>query len=253
MELKESERVRYNRQMTLRGWGEASQKKVKEARVAVVGVGGLGSPASLYLAAAGVGFLRLIDNDIVEISNLNRQILHWGSDLGRPKVESAAMKLTQLNPEVVVDPVNEPLTEGNSMQLLGDMDVVVDGLDTLNTRQIVNRTCVELGIPYVYGAVYGMEGYLTTIIPGEGPCLRCIYPAESTPQEAFPVLGAAPGVIGSLEAAEALKVITGIGKPASGRLIVFDGEEMRFDEVTIKRNLDCPVCSRKRNFEKITR
>lgn len=245
MGLNESERIRYSRQMMIRGWGEESQRRVKEARVAVVGVGGLGSPASLYLAAAGVGYLRLIDSDFVDLSNLNRQVLHWGSDLGRPKVESAAMKLTQLNPEIVVDPINEAISDENSRQILRGMDVVVDGLDSLQIRQIVNRTCVELKIPYVYGAVYGMEGYMTTIVPGEGPCLRCIYPSDRSPPEKFPVLGAAPGVIGSLEVAEALKLITGLGRAASGRLIIFDGETMRFDEIATRRDEKCPVCSRK--------
>lgn len=252
MELKESERIRYSRQMMMRGWGEESQRRLKEAKVAVVGVGGLGCPASLYLAAAGVGFLRLIDSDVVDLSNLNRQVLHWGTDLGRPKVESAAMKLAQLNPEIEVDPVNEPLSEENSSQLLRGMDVVVDGLDSLQARHVVNRACVELDIPYVYGAVYGMEGYLSTIIPGDGPCLRCIYQSEGPIPETFPVLGTAPGVIGSLEAAEALKLLTGIGRPASGRLIVFDGETMRFEEVSTRRDEHCPVCSRKIQRKKIT-
>ncbi|MCQ8892210.1 MAG: HesA/MoeB/ThiF family protein [Candidatus Methanosuratincola sp.] len=246
MGLKESEKIRYSRQIMVKGWGEAAQLKVKSARVAVIGVGGLGSPASLYLAASGVGYLRLIDCDTVDLSNLNRQILHWSTDLGRPKVESAAMKLTQLNPEIAVDPVNEALTVDNVAELLKGIDVVVDGLDNLQSRFIVNEACVSLRIPYVYGAVYGMEGFLTTIVPGEGPCLRCIYPSASATAEAFPVVGTAPGVIGSLEASEALKLITGIGKPAIERLIIYDGELMRFDEIAIKKDEGCPVCSRQK-------
>ncbi len=246
MGLKESEKIRYSRQIMIKGWGEAAQLRLKAARVAVIGVGGLGSPASLYLAAAGVGYLRLIDCDAVDLSNLNRQVLHWSIDLGRPKVESAAMKLTQLNPEIEVDPVNEALTADNVAQLFKGIDVVVDGLDNIQSRFIVNEACVSLRIPYIYGAVYGMEGFLTTIVPQKGPCLRCIYPSASAPAEAFPVIGTAPGVVGSLEAAEALKLITGIGKPAIGRLVVYDGELMHFDEIAVKKDEGCPVCSRQK-------
>ncbi|MEJ5293219.1 MAG: HesA/MoeB/ThiF family protein [Candidatus Methanosuratincola sp.] len=246
MELKESERIRYSRQTLIKGWGEAAQLRLKASKVAVIGVGGLGSPASLYLAAAGVGYIRLIDCDVVDLSNLNRQVLHWSSDLGRPKVESAAMKLSQLNPEIAVDPVNEALTIDNVTELLKGIDVVVDGLDNLKSRFLVNQTCVDLRVPYVYGAVYGMEGFLTTIVPGRGPCLRCVYPSAPAAAETFPVLGTAPGVIGSLEAAEALKLITGHGRPAVGRLIVYDGELMRFDEIAIKKDERCPTCSGQR-------
>lgn len=249
MVLKESEKIRYSRQIMIKGWGEAAQLKVKASRVAVIGIGGLGSPASLYLAAAGVGYLRLIDCDAVDLSNLNRQVLHWSIDLGRPKVESAAMKLTRLNPDIAVDPVNEALTIDNVAQLLKGIDVVVDGLDNLQSRFIVNEVCVGLRIPYVYGAVYGMEGFLTTIVPGEGPCLRCIYPSATAATETFPVLGTAPGVIGSLEAAEALKLITGLGSPAVGRLIVYDGELMHFDEIAVKKDEGCPVCSRQKPIQ----
>ncbi|MEM4657670.1 MAG: HesA/MoeB/ThiF family protein [Candidatus Methanosuratincola sp.] len=250
MVLKESEKIRYSRQIMIKGWGEAAQLKVKASRVAVIGIGGLGSPASLYLAAAGVGYLRLIDCDAVDLSNLNRQVLHWSIDLGRPKVESAAMKLTQLNPDIAVDPVNEALTIDNVAQLLKGIDVVVDGLDNLQSRFIVNEVCVASRIPYVYGAVYGMEGFLTTIVPGKGPCLRCIYPsATAATTETFPVIGTAPGVIGSLEAAEALKLITGLGSPAVGRLIVYDGELMHFDEIAVKKDEGCPVCSRQKPIQ----
>lgn len=249
MGLKESEEIRYSRQIIIKGWGEEAQLKLKNSKVAVIGMGGLGSPASFYLAAAGVGYLRLLDCDAVDLSNLNRQILHWSIDIGRPKVESAAMKLTLLNPEIAVDPINEVLTNDNVMQLLKGIDVVVDGLDNLRSRFIVNEACVSLRIPYVYGAVYGMEGFLTTIVPQKGPCLRCIYPSASNPAETFPVVGTAPGVIGSLEAAEALKLITGLGKPAIGRLVVYDGELMRFDEIAIKKDEGCPVCSRQKPIQ----
>ncbi|MCQ5376443.1 MAG: HesA/MoeB/ThiF family protein [Candidatus Methanomethylicia archaeon] len=240
--LSQSELTRYNRQMMIKGWGEAAQLRLKRSRVAVVGIGGLGSPASLYLAAAGVGYLRLIDSDNVELSNLNRQVLHWSTDLGRPKVESAAMKLAQLNPEISIDARCETISKDTISELLSSIDLVVDGLDNLPTRMLVNSECVRRGLPFVYGAVYGNEGYMTTVIPGVGPCLSCIYPSEMPAPKPFPVLGTAPGVIGNLEATDAIKIITGIGVPAVGRLLVYDGERMAFEEVRIKKSSSCAVC-----------
>jgi adenylyltransferase/sulfurtransferase len=237
---------RYKRQMMLRGFGAEGQEKLRKARVAVAGIGGLGSPASIYLAAAGVGYLRLIDFDIVEVSNLNRQIVHFTTDLGRPKVESAAMKLMQLNTEIKVDPVNEKITQDTVSNLLDGIDLVVDGQDNIVTRMLINMECVKRRIPYIYSAIYGMEGYMTTIIPLSGPCLRCIYPGECPMPEEFPVLGTTPGVMGCLEATEAIKLLTGIGKLAVGRLIVYDGERMSFQEVALRRNEACPVCGNKR-------
>jgi molybdopterin/thiamine biosynthesis adenylyltransferase len=235
---------RYSRQMALRGFGEEGQRRLKGARVAIAGVGGLGSPASLYLAAAGVGYIRLIDCDIVEISNLNRQIAHWSTDLGRPKVESAAMKLTQLNPEITADAVNERITEESVGQLLDGIDLVIDGQDNLPTRLLINSECVSKGTHYIFAAVYGFEGYMTTIKPGKGPCLRCIYPGETLPSGEIPVIGPTPGVMGCLEATEAIKIITGIGVPAVGKLVAYDGERMTFQQINIKRNPKCPVCGK---------
>lgn len=236
--------MRYARQMMLRGFGEEGQRRLKGSRVAVAGIGGLGSPASLYLAAAGVGYLRIIDCDIVEITNLNRQVAHWSTDLGRPKVESAAMKLTQLNPEIMVDAVNERISEETVGKLLDGVDLVVDGQDNLPTRLLINSECVSRGITYVFAAVYGFEGYLTTVVPGKGPCLRCIYPGETLPDGPTPILGPTPGVMGCLEATEAIKAITGIGATAVGKLVVYDGERMSFQQITIKRNPECPTCKK---------
>lgn len=236
---------RYIRQIKI--IGEEGQKKLKNARVAVVGIGGLGSIASYYLAAAGVGYLRLIDFDVVEESNLNRQIIHWTNDIGKPKSESAAMKLLQLNPEIKIDPVNEKIDENNVKNLLKDIDVIVDGQDNLKTRLIINEFAVNNNIPYVYGAVYGMEGCLMTIIPNKSPCLRCLYPGEAKSHESIPVLGPTPGVIGCLEATEAIKIITGIGKLAIGRLILYDGENMCFQEFHISKNPNCSVCGKNKN------
>lgn len=244
MESEEDDRgfIKYSRQIMLRGFGIDGQKKLKSAKVAVAGIGGLGSPASYYLTAAGVGYIRLIDYDVVEPSNLNRQIVHWSSDIGRPKVESAAMKLSLLNPDVHIDTINEKITLESVENLLKGIDLVVDGQDNLQTRMIINEFAVRRGIPYIYAAVYGMEGYLMTIIPKEGPCLKCMYPGEVPPPEPFPVLGTTPGVMGCLQATEAIKLITGIGKLAIGRLILYDGEDMSFHEISIKRNPNCPVC-----------
>jgi adenylyltransferase/sulfurtransferase len=164
--------------MMLKGFGRDGQLKMKKARVAVAGIGGLGSPVSLYLTAAGVGYMKLIDFDIVELSNLNRQVVHWSTDLGRPKVESAAKKLRQLNPEIKVDAVNVKITSDSVVSLLDGIDIVVDGQDNIATRMLINGECIRRNIPYIYGAVYGMEGYMTTIIPHQGPCLKCIYPGE---------------------------------------------------------------------------
>jgi molybdopterin/thiamine biosynthesis adenylyltransferase len=242
--LPDKDLFRYERQMMLRGFGLEGQKRLKQARVMVAGIGGLGSAASLYLAAAGVGYLRLIDYDVVELSNLNRQVVHWSTDLERPKVESAAMKLTQLNPDVKIDAINEMITRDSVAKLFEGIDLAVDGQDTMQTRMIINEECVKRRIPYIYAAVYGLEGYMTTIIPHVGPCLKCVYPAECPPQEKVPVVGPTPGVMGCLEATEVLKLMTGIGRLAVGRLIVYDGERMSFQEVAIKRDLHCPVCGK---------
>lgn len=246
MDRSDNALLRYDRQMMLRGFGQEGQERLRQARVAVAGIGGLGSVASLYLAAAGVGYLRLIDYDVVELSNLNRQVIHWSTDLERPKVESAAMKLIQLNPEVKVDAVNEMITRDSVTKLLEDIGLVVDGQDTMQTRMIINEECVRRRIPYIYAAVYGLEGYMTTIVPHAGPCLKCIYPAECPQPEKVPVVGPTPGVMGCLEATEALKLLTGIGRPALGRLIVYDGERMAFQEVAIKKDAHCPVCGRRK-------
>lgn len=233
---------RYSRQLSI--IGEEGQKKLKNSKVVVTGIGGLGSAASYYLAAAGIGYLRIIDYDIVDISNLNRQILHWTNDIGRPKVESAAIKLSLLNPEIKVDPINEKISEDNVNELLKGIDLIVDGQDNLRTRMIINEFAVKNCKPYVYGAVYGMEGFLMTIVPRAGPCLRCLYPRETKMKDFIPVLGTTPGVIGCLEATEAIKVITGVGKPSIGKLIIYDGENMSFHEVCIVRNPQCCTCSK---------
>jgi len=242
VELTEKELERYNRQIMIKGWGVEGQKKLKRSRVVVVGAGGLGSPTAIYLAVAGVGKLILVDNDIVELNNLNRQILHWDQDIGLPKVKSAKEKLEKLNPNVKVKIVQEELTKDNVINIIKGAHVVVDALDNFKTRYFLNEACVKLDIPLVHAGVYGFTGQLTTIVPKRGPCLKCIFPKSPMEKEKFPVVGVTPGIIGSMEALEAIKLITGIGVPLVGRLLIFDGEDFTVEVVKIERDENCPVC-----------
>jgi adenylyltransferase/sulfurtransferase len=242
--LTEREAERYDRQMLIGEWGRTGQMKLKQAGVVVAGVGGLGCSAAIYLCAAGVGRIRIIDSDRVELNNLNRQILYWEHDVGRYKAESAKEKLERLNSDVVVEAVKTAITERNSEELIQGFDVVVDGMDNFRTRFLLNEACVNHGIPFVHGSIYGFVGFMTTIVPHKTPCLRCIYP-EPVPErmEKFPVVGATPAAIASLQATEALKLITGIGRPYLGKLLFWDGEDMTFSEISLIKRTDCPVCA----------
>lgn len=240
--LSDDERERYNRQIIIQDFGEEGQLKLKDSHVAIVGIGGLGSPAAIYLTAAGVGRLTFIDADQVELDNLNRQVLHWEDDIGRSKTESSTKKLNALNSNVKVESKLEKITPENVGKLLKGKDIIVDGMDNYTTRFLVNEACVQNGIPFVHGAVEGLIGQLSTITPGESPCLRCILPKEPPERPTFPVLGTTPGVIGCLEAMEAVKLITGVGKPLIGRMLTFDGGSLEFEVFEIKQNPDCPVC-----------
>ncbi|UCD72780.1 MAG: HesA/MoeB/ThiF family protein [Candidatus Bathyarchaeota archaeon] len=241
--LSESELERYGRQMMLPKWGKRGQKKLKSSEVVVVGTGGLGCPASIYLAAAGFGRLVLIDKERFELSNLNRQILGWQKDVGRSKAEAAAEKLGELNSEIEVKARVIELTENNVHELLQNADVVIDGMDNWRTRFIINKECVENKIPFIHAGIFGLYGQITTIIPGKGPCLRCILP--ETPKEItrFPVPGATPSLFASLQVMEALKLIVGFGEPLVGRMLLFDGERMSFTTVKMERHSECPLCS----------
>jgi molybdopterin/thiamine biosynthesis adenylyltransferase len=239
--LTKEEKERYDRQIMIRGFGEEGQEKLKQAKVVIAGGGGLGSPSSIYLAAAGVGTIRIIDHDKVELSNLNRQVLHWDRDLGRNKVDSAAEKLEQLNRGVKIEAIEETINEANFSKLTAGCDVIVDAMDNLPTRYLLNKAAVEHRIPFIHGAVYGLEGRAMTIIPGETACLRCVY-RGLIPQEKFPVIGVAPAVIGCIQATEVIKYITGIGKLLTNRLLVYDGLSMQFLELTVKRDPDCEHC-----------
>ncbi len=239
----------YSRQTILKELGASGQRKLAGARVAVVGVGGLGTVSSLYLALAGVGYLRLIDQDTVELHNLHRQILYTPSDLHYPKAEAAAKRLHQVNPTIEVKAVPENVNAANVTRLLKDVDCVVDGLDNMATRYVVNRACIQLGLPYVFGAAIGLEGNLSVFSPPQTGCLECLLPSLSDRDlqtcSSRGVLGATPGVIGSLQALETLKLLAGIGTPLKGKLLVCDFSDMDFIAIDISKNIHCPACHRK--------
>ncbi len=236
----------YSRQITLKELGEGGQKKLSKAKVAVVGVGGLGTVSSLYLALAGVGTLRLIDQDTIESHNLHRQILYTPDDLHYPKAEAAAKRLAKVNPLITVEASPENLHPSNAEKLLAGVDVVVDGLDNMMTRYIVNRTCVKQKIPYVFGAAIGIEGNLSVFSPPETGCLECLMPNLSDSDlltcATRGVVGATPGIIGSLQAMETIKIIAGVGSTLKGKLLVCDFSDMDFTTIDISKNTRCPVC-----------
>lgn len=238
------EKQRYDRQIMIPDFGEAGQEKLKRAKIVIAGSGGLGSPVAIYLAAAGVGTLRIIDNDKVELSNLNRQVLHWDKDIGRSKVESAAEKLTQLNKGVRLETITKTITDKNVVEMVAGFNVIIDALDNLPTRFLLNKAAIEYNIPFIHGAVYGLEGRVMTIIPGKSACLRCLYQGIP-PRKKFPVLGTTPGIIGCIQATEAIKLITGIGKPLTNRLLIYDGLNMKFTELIVKHRKDCEHCGTK--------
>jgi molybdopterin/thiamine biosynthesis adenylyltransferase/rhodanese-related sulfurtransferase len=239
--------LRYARHTMLPEVGEAGQVALLKSKVLFLGAGGLGSPAAYYLAAAGVGTMGIIDDDVVDASNLQRQILHATDRLGIPKVESAARTLTGLNPDVKVVPYKARLTSENVMEILRDYDVIVDGVDNFPTRYLLNDASLKLGKPVVHASIYRFEGQLTTFVPYQGPCYRCLYPAPPPPdmapscQEAG-VLGVLPGVVGVLQATEAIKLLLGIGKPLVGRLLMFDALATKFRELKLRRDPQCPTC-----------
>ena len=239
--LTEDERQRYDRQIMIPGIGEAGQEKLKEAEVFIAGGGGLGSPAAIYLAAAGIGRIRLVDHDRVELSNLNRQVLHGDADIGRKKVDSAAERLKKLNRWVTIDTIAETITEDNVSRLVAGFDLIVDAMDNLPTRYLLNKTAIEENIPFFHGAVYGFEGRAMTIIPGKSACLWCLYQGRVTKGK-FPVIGVAPAVIGSIQATEVIKYLTGIGELLTNRLLVYDGLNLEFSHFTIERDPNCPHC-----------
>lgn len=245
--LSETERIRYARHLVLPEIGEVGQEKLKRASALVVGAGGLGSPVAMYLAAAGVGRIGLVDFDRVDVTNLHRQVLYGTSDVNRPKLEAAAERLRDMNREIAIERHDVALSSGNAMDILGGYDVVIDGTDNFPTRYLVNDACVFLGKPNVYGSIFRFEGQVSVFFAREGPCYRCLYP-EPPPPDFVPscaeggVLGVLPGVIGTIQATEAIKLLAGIGEPLIGRLMLFDALRMSFRQLRLKKNEQCAVC-----------
>jgi molybdopterin/thiamine biosynthesis adenylyltransferase/rhodanese-related sulfurtransferase len=246
--LQETQRTRYSRHLLIPEVGEEGQLRLLDSRILLIGAGGLGSPASLYLAAAGVGTLGIVDDDAVDATNLQRQIVHSTERLGEPKAESAKRTIEALNPDVTVKTFQERLTSENVDRILGEgWDVIVDGADNFPTRYLLNDASVWHDIPVVHGSIYRFEGQVTVFKPKEGPCYRCLFP-QPPPPELAPscaeggVLGVLPGVVGSIQATEALKLALGIGDPLVGRLLLFDALAASFTEVSLRRDPACPVC-----------
>ncbi len=239
----------YSRQVILNELGAEGQRKLGKSKAAVVGVGGLGTVSSLYLALAGIGYLRLIDQDTVEIKNLHRQILYSIDDLNYPKAEVAAKRLEKLNPLLKAEPVTENVNQGNVEKLLAEADVVVDGLDNMFTRYLINRACVKMSVPYVFGAAIGIEGNLSVFAPPETGCLECLLPNISDNDlmkcDTRGVVGATPGIIGAMQAMEAIKILSGMGSPLKGKLMVCDFNDMYFTTIDTSKSANCPVCQGK--------
>jgi molybdopterin/thiamine biosynthesis adenylyltransferase/rhodanese-related sulfurtransferase len=245
--LTSKEALRYARHIVIPEVGREGQDKLKAARVVMIGAGGLGSPVGLYLAAAGVGTLGIVDFDVVDESNLQRQVLHGTSDVGRLKLDSAAERIAEINPNVTVERHEVRLSSDNALDVLGGYDLIVDGTDNFPTRYLVNDACVLLGIPYVYGSIFRFDGQVSVFAAKDGPCYRCLF-RQPPPPGMVPscaeggVLGVLPGLIGSAQAMEAIKLIIGIGQPLIGRLALFDGLSFQWREVRVRRNPDCPAC-----------
>jgi len=255
-ELTDDDLVRYSRHIILPEVGIEGQRRLKAARVLCVGTGGLGSPLALYLAAAGIGTLGLVDFDVVDASNLQRQIIHTTADIGRKKIDSAAEKLTALNPELRVVKHETLLSSANALDILKDYDVVADGTDNFPTRYLVNDACVLLGIPNAYGSIYRFEGQASVFSAPDAPCYRCLYP-EPPPPGLVPscaeggVLGILPGLVGVIQATEVIKLILGIGETLAGRLLLVDALNMRFRQLKLRKNPDCPICGPNRTITQL--
>jgi molybdopterin/thiamine biosynthesis adenylyltransferase len=240
--LSSRELEKYDRQIMIHGFGEEGQQKLKKAKVFIAGIGGLGSPVAIYLAAAGVGTIRIADHDTVELSNLNRQVLHYERNIDKKKVDSAATKLAQLNPDIKIEKISVTITDKNISRLVADSDLIVDAMDNLPTRYLLNRTAIEKNIPFFHGAVYGFEGRAMTIIPGKTACLNCVYHGAAVPKEKFPVIGVTPAVIGCIQATEVIKYLLGLGDLLTDRLLNYDALRMKFTEFKINRDPNCEQC-----------
>jgi len=248
--LSQQEVARYSRHLIMPEVGMDGQKRLKAASVLLIGAGGLGSPLGLYLAAAGVGRIGMVDFDVVDFSNLQRQILHGTPDVGRPKLKSAADRLQAINPEVKLDLYETRLSSANAMHIARPYDIIIDGTDNFPTRYLVNDVCVLLKKPNVYGSIFRFDGQASVFAPPQGPCYRCLYPEPPPPGEVPScaeggVLGILPGLVGCIQATEAVKLILGKGEPLIGRLLLYDALQMRFREFKVRRNPRCPICGDK--------
>ena len=243
--LSQEELIRYDRQIMMPEIGRQGQERLKAAKVFIAGVGGLGSPVSIYLAAAGVGHIKIADHDTIEISNLNRQILHWNEDLGRRKVDSAMDKLLRMNPDMKLEITHETINEKNVLQMVDGFDAIVDAMDNFKTRYILNKAAVDKNIVFFHGAVRGFEGRVMTIIPGETACLRCMYHG-TPPEEKSPVIGVTPAIIASIQATEVIKYLIGTGDLLADRLLIYDGIGMIFREFKVRKNPECDHCGKRK-------
>jgi adenylyltransferase/sulfurtransferase len=247
-DLSNEEIKRYSRHLIMPEVGIEGQRRLKAASILLIGTGGLGSPTALYLAAAGIGRIGLVDYDVVDETNLQRQVIHGISTVGINKIDSAEKRLKDLNPDVIIEKYNVPLTSDNALELFEPYDVIVDGTDNFPTRYLVNDACVKLGKPNVYGSIFRFEGQLSVFYAKEGPCYRCMFP-EPPPPGLVPscaeggVLGILPGTVGTMQATEAIKLILGIGTPMIGKMLLYDALDMSFNTIKVRKNPDCPVCS----------
>ena len=240
--ISDYDRIRYGRQIIYPDFGESGQERLSSSHVLVVGVGGLGCAASMYLAYAGFGHITIVDDDTVELSNLNRQMLHWERDIGKKKPVSAASKLRRINSGIKITSVCKRVTEKNADDIIKGADVVIDGLDNFKTRFIVNAACARNGIPYIHGGINGLVGQVTTIVPGKTQCLACIYATMPEFEDTIPVFGVTPALVASLQVMEAIKLIAGFGETLQGRMLYFNGETMEFACGDLARNPKCGVC-----------
>jgi adenylyltransferase/sulfurtransferase len=240
--LSSEEAIRYSRQLILPEIGPQGQSRLKQARVLIAGVGGLGSVSAYYMAAAGIGSIRIADGDCVEAGNLNRQILHGTGDIGRPKTLSALEKLQNLNPHCNIEPVQEIISDETILDMAAGCTVIIDGTDNLKTRKVLNRASILKGIPFIYGGIDGFIGMASTFIPGRTFCLECFFSRDNGQNEPIGVIGPVPGVIASIQSLEAIKLILGIGELLTNNLLLFNGLDMTFRKIEMEKNPDCPVC-----------
>jgi adenylyltransferase/sulfurtransferase len=239
--LSDDELERYSRQIML--FGKEGQKRLSDATVFVAGAGGLGCPVALYLAVAGIGHLKVADKDLVEQTNLNRQVLHWEQDIGKEKVISIEEKILQINPHVEIQTFHLTIDETNIMDLVADADIIVDAMDNYEVRYFLNKVAHEKGIPMVHGAIRGFDGQAMTIMPGESACFNCVFPSEP-PSEIFPVIGTTPGIIAIIQANEVIKYLLGAGKLLTNRLLIWDGLNSEMDYMKVSKRPDCKICGK---------